>query len=262
MNNQPQKPNLKKIAVVIIPVLFAIFTTVAVATMMSRNPTLPSNGDETPAASSPNDIQAGADPTPPEEQYSAGLSYRTSSDGSVSIIGLGSCADRIVRIPPTTENGTPITAIGDSAFASVTGIDEVVLPGSIVSIGAYAFKGSSIGTITLGGSVMSIGTEAFADCYNLASINVDGANAMFASMGGVLFDRSMSVIICYPSGRPDPSYIIPEGVTEIKERAFSACPSLRALKFEGNADQWKKVRIGSGNSLIDRLTVEVDTSDK
>jgi len=265
MNDQPSKPNVnvKKIAVVIIPILFAVLTTAVVATMIGGGNDAPIGGEGTPSViQTAGDLPTGAEPEKPSDKYSVGLSYRANSDGSVTVTGIGSCADRTVRIPDVTDSGAPVTAIGDSAFASVKGIDEVIMPSSIISIGAYAFKASSISAVTVGASVFSIGAEAFADCFGLAAINVDGANAMFASASGVLFSRDMSVIICYPAGRPDSSYVIPKEVTEIRSKAFSSCPALRSLKFEGNAEAWKRVYIESGNSLIDRLSVEVDTSDK
>ena len=263
MNDQPPKPNAKRIAAVIIPILFALGITAVVATMMGRGGGIPIGDGQTPAVSQPgSDLPVAADPKEPAEVSSAGLTYRTNADGSATVTGIGSCSDRTVRIPSVTDSGAPVTAIGDSAFASVSGVDEIIMPAGVVSIGAYSFKGSSISAVTVGSSVMSIGTEAFADCFNLAAISVDGANPMFASEGGVLYNREMTVLVCYPSGRQASEYSIPKSVTEIKPRALSACPALRTLKYEGNAKAWQKVYIGSGNDLIDRLSVTVDTSDK
>ena len=109
---------------------------------------------------------------------------------------------------------------------------------------------------------MSIGKGAFVDCKSLATITVDGANPLYASKGGVLFDREMKTLLCYPAGRPDSTYTILKSVTRIEEMALYSCTALTKLKYEGNEKQWKNVYICSGNALLDVLSVEFSTSDK
>lgn len=265
MNNESNTPGgkLKKTVVVLIPILLAVVATVSVAMMVSSRST-PTPEPIPPASEAPSssDLPVVADPQPDAETYSSGLTFGKSADGRATVLGIGSCADRIVRIPPKTADGTPVTAIGDSAFAGLTAIDEVVLPAGIISIGAYAFKGSSITAANIVGSVMTIGNGAFADCAKLAAISVDGANPMFASRSGVLFDRDMTSLICYPSGRTNISYTIPSSVSEISSMAFSSCAALKNLKYDGNAKEWKAVYVGSGNALLESLKVDTDTSDK
>ena len=262
MNNENSKQKARKAAIVIIPIVFALAITLTVATMMNGGVNTPASGGiSQPIQSTPLPV-AGTPGEPTEPQYSIGLSFRANPDGTATVIGLGSCADKIVRIPATSPDGDIVAAIGDSAFASVMKIDTVIMPDSIVSIGAYAFKGSSITEITVGSSVLSIGSAAFADCTGLTEIKVDGANPLFASANGVLFDREFRSLICYPSGRPDTSYTIPDTVKEIKAMAFSSCSALKKLKYGGNAKAWGTVYVASGNELLDSITIEVNTSDK
>ena len=267
MDNQKtdRQSKAKKTIVVLIPIMLAIVATVSVALMMGgmNTPTPDSPiGGEGEESSTPADIPVGAEPETESEKLSDSLSFSIGSDGRATVIGLGSCTDKVVRIPAVTADGAPVTAIADSAFAYAGGIDEVVMPSSIVSIGANAFRGSSIKTVNVGSSVMSIGKGAFADCRNLPSISVDGANPMYATRGGVLFNRDMTILLCYPSGRQDSVYTIPKSVSEIGSMAFFSCNALTKIKYDGNAKEWQRVTVGSGNILLDSLSVEVDSSDK
>lgn len=83
--------------------------------------------------------------------------------------------------------------------------------------------------ITIPNGVINIGNYAFAGCNSLQSINVSEGNSNYLSCGGVLFDKSKSVLIKYPEGEKDTSYIIPDGVTSIGDFAFMYCISLKSI---------------------------------
>lgn len=265
MDNQKadRRSKAKKTIVVLIPIVLAVVATVSVALMMGgMNTPTPDTPMTSAESDTPAEIPVGGEPETEAEKLSDSLSFSIGSDGRATVIGLGSCTDKVVRIPAITADGVPVTAIADSAFAYAGGIDEVVMPSSIVSIGANAFRGSSIKAVSIGSSVMSIGKGAFADCRNLPSIDVDGANPMYASRSGVLFNRDMTVLLCYPSGRQDSTYTIPKSVSEIGSMAFFSCNALKKIKYDGNEKEWQRVTVGSGNTLFDSLSVEVDSSDK
>ena len=262
MDNEKIRPKAKKIAIVIVPIVFAIAVTVAVGAMMGggfgRLPAEETGG--VPAVSTPeNDLAASADPD--NANASLGLEFTVGTGGGLTVTGIGTCADSILKIPEKVD-GKAVTAIGDSAFASVGSIKEVIIPNSVTSIGAFAFKGCSLEKVTIGNAVMHVGASAFSACPNLSEIVVDGANALFMSSDGVLFSRDMRELWCYPMGRTAPSYTIPKTVKDIKTGAFYACKHLKAISFEGNADEWNAVYVASGNNLLDMIDVEVSTSDK
>jgi hypothetical protein len=266
MNNENARPQSKgkKIIVVLIPIILAIIATLSVAIMLGGGNNTPPEEPPVslPAESTPSDLPVDAEPETEAEKFSESLSFSIGTDGRATVVGLGSCTDRIVNIPAVTPDGAPVTAIGESAFAYAANIEQVIMPASIVTIGDFAFRGSGITTVQIGGGVMSVGKGAFVDCRKLAAISVDGANPLYASVNGVLFDRELKTLLCYPAGRPDLIYTIPKSVTRIEQMAMYSCGALTKLKFEGTEKQWKNVYICSGNAMLDVFDIEFNTSDK
>ena len=58
------------------------------------------------------------------------------------------------------------------------------------------------------------------DFPNLKKIIVSEQNPLLSSDNGVLFDKNRETLLFYPSGKQEKSYIVPNGVTTIKEYAF------------------------------------------
>lgn len=58
-------------------------------------------------------------------------------------------------------------------------------------------------------------------CTSASAFIVDENNNYFADIDGVLFNKDKSILITYPGAREDSSYVIPAGVKEIADYAFS-----------------------------------------
>jgi len=101
----------------------------------------------------------------------------------------------------------------------------------VTSIAEYAFAScTSLASLTIPASVTSIGNGAFEFCTGLTSINVDPANVNYSSdAAGVLYNSDKSVLICYPPGKTDTSYAIPDSVTGIRSGAFYSCTNLTSV---------------------------------
>ena len=111
----------------------------------------------------------------------------------------GEYSDRIFKINwVIIDEG--ITAISDNAiFCNIEELTKVVLPASLVTIGAGAFLGcSSLTSINLPDSITSIGKDAFSGCSSLTSIN------------------------------------LPDSITSIGENAFRGCRSLTSINLPDN----------------------------
>ena len=122
--------------------------------------------------------------------------------------------------------GSGLANIGDYAFEACSALTNLALPASVTSIGDEAFDGTGITNVVIPAGVASIGTNAFGDCGMLAGVTVALGNRAYASSSGVLFDKAMTTLIQYPTGKPDASYAVPAGVKDIAYQAFSGCSNL------------------------------------
>lgn len=103
----------------------------------------------------------------------------------------------ILKIPEKVElNGKSfnVTGIGESVISSYL-IKEVYLPKSVTKLGNYAISPS--------------------DCSRLEKIEVDEANPVLFSDGGVLYNKATGTMLTYPLMKPESDYTVPEGITAI-----------------------------------------------
>ena len=134
-----------------------------------------------------------------------------------------------------------VTTIDSCAFEG-TGITSITLPNSISSVSNGLFRGCGyLEEVILPESITNIGTSVFENCTNLKEIMipknvtsidnafryselkeiiVDDSNEFYSSKDGVLFDKNMTKLIYYPTGREETSYIIPDSVTELAAFSF------------------------------------------
>jgi len=120
-----------------------------------------------------------------------------------------------------------VTSIGDHAFAS-TGITNVVIPQS-AKIGEMAFASSGLTGVLIPRLVTDIGAGAFSWCENLLEITVEEGNLNYSALTGVLFNAEKTKLFCYPIGKPETSYTVPDRVTSIEYEAFGGCRKLTSI---------------------------------
>jgi hypothetical protein len=130
-----------------------------------------------------------------------------------------------------------LTVIGDNAFAGCTGLASITLPAGLASIGFGAFQNcTGLAGVTIPAGVASIGDYAFAGCTGLASIAVDAANTAFSSEDGVLFNKTKTTLLLYPTRHSGTSYSIPASVARIEDSAFAGCTSLESVTMPASVD--------------------------
>ena len=123
-----------------------------------------------------------------------------------------------------------VTSVGDYSFYGCTGLTTITIPNSMTSIGNCAFWGcTGLTIVTIPESVTSIGVAAFSGCTSLTDIKVDPGNSSYCAQNGVLFDKDFAALLCYPAGKTDSTYAIPNGVTGIGGSAFEVCTDLTGV---------------------------------
>ena len=185
------------------------------------------------------------------------LTWTMNDHGTLTISGIGDMADYTDGDAPwiaqycetiqyvVIEPG--VTGIGKKAFGDCYGISNIDIANTVTSIGESAFTNcESLREITIPDSVTSIGTGAFYFCKNLQYITVSSGNENFWSDGEVLFNKSRTELICYPAGKTDPSYKIPDSVKDI-----------RGGMYIGEPGGWFWAGWGafSGNTYLTKVTI-------
>jgi len=84
-------------------------------------------------------------------------------------------------------------------------------------------------SITIPESVTTIGECAFCDCESLKEIKVAEGNKNYKSVDGNLYSKDGKTLLQYAIGKENTSFVIPDSVTTIGERAFQACSSLTSI---------------------------------
>ncbi len=160
------------------------------------------------------------------------------------------------------------TGIQFSKFSNPGDINEITIDFAdndsskpITSIREYAFNcDDKLITINIGKDVEKIDGKSFYSVWNLRNIFVDKENKNYCDVDGVLYDKEMTRVICYPIDHdaylrekagyeeeiwPDneayddgyiekiQTYRIPESVTEIGELAFNYANLVKIYMPEG-----------------------------
>lgn len=239
------REKIKRALIISLPMIFALTAAVAVALLVrplgaaggdepKENVTV--KGDETKK----DDVEVIAPVETSPDNISRGLRFLSKGNGTCALVGIGDCTDRIVVIPMKSPEGDAVVELAAGAFSGCGNVVEVVIPDSIVSIAVGAFF----------------------ECEGLEAITVGEANPLFSSDGGVLYNKSRSTLICYPSGKSESVYVLPKSVVRIGDGAFYSCPHLVELKYLGTRVGWQSVAVGSDNGGLDGVTVVCVSADK
>lgn len=139
-------------------------------------------------------------------------------------------------IIPMEFNGVPVVKIDEYAFQFCENLTSIEIPDSVYIIGSNAFECCySLEKIIIPKSVTSIGNMAFSFCHSLTNILVDSNNASFSNdENGVLFNKNKTVLIQYPIGILNTTYIIPNSVATVGSYAFSCCSYIEKITIPSN----------------------------
>lgn len=150
-----------------------------------------------------------------EAHYSEGLELKNeTADGpSYWIVGVGTCKDSIIYVPPTY-NGLPVTRIAKNAFYECDFINSVVISGDLFAIYGGAFTHSSIKEVVIQGNVNQL--SGFNYCTLLTDVAISGE---VKYLGLSAFSNCYSLV----------NVTLPEGLLHIGPQAFKLCKSLKQI---------------------------------
>ena len=114
-----------------------------------------------------------------------------------------------------------VTTVGQEAFYGCTALESIILEDGVTTIKADAFRNcTALTSVTIPASITSITSDLFTGCTGLAAINVAEDNETYSSEDGVVYNKDKTVLMMYPVGKTDESFVIPSTVKEIKAEAF------------------------------------------
>ncbi len=208
----------------------------------------------------------------------------TTSDGFEYLVKNGTATvlsyigtETAVTIPNMVD-GTPVTAIGKSAFEGIDILTSIVIPEGIVAIVVSAFEDCvGLTSITLPNSVIKLGSSAFSGCSGLTSVTLPSGIDIIGD--SLFYECTGLTSVSIPTGveiidvnafygcTALASIEIPEGVTSIGSSAFNGCSSLTSITlpdsvttiereafvntgYYNNQDNWKYGMLYIGNHLI------------
>lgn len=108
-----------------------------------------------------------------------------------------------------------------ATFYFCTGLQDVTLPENLTTIGSLGFFNcNTLPRISIPASVATIDNSAFNRCKGIQEFDVAPANSSYASVDGVLFNKSKDILLHYTTGNPRTTYELPASVETISEDAF------------------------------------------
>ena len=129
-------------------------------------------------------------------------------------------------------------------------IINVKIGRGIINIGGYAFKDCrNLTYVEISDSVANIGSETFLNTLSLKEINVDRKNNKYFSEDGVLFSIDKAELICYPIGKENNEYAIPESVNIISRYAFYGSNNLAKIIIPENVAEIDYQAFGNCKNL-------------
>ena len=110
-----------------------------------------------------------------------------------------------------------VTSISFNSFNNNTELTKVILPRTIKNID---FDKENVFLNNLFGS-----------CTALESIEVEEGSSVLSSVGGVLFNKDKTKLICYPAAASGTTYTVPAGVKEIVNASFAYNQHLKKISM-------------------------------
>ncbi len=175
----------------------------------------------------------GSNTTSNSKNNSNGLVFESNGDGTCTLVALSNYSEDELEIPEQSPEGDTVTAIGDSALEDCDTLQSIIIPST----------------------VKKIGTGAFAGCSSLVSFSVESSNTKYCSVGGVLFSKDKTTLVCYPAMKVGKSYLLSTNVETIAAYAFDGVKNLEKILYAGSTSKFYDITVKTGNSDFEALSV-------
>lgn len=134
--------------------------------------------------------------------------------------------------------------IGFDAFYNCRSINDIELPESVEKIYAGAFSFTNISKINIpDNAIINVydntysharayeqNTYTFYGCSNLKEVNITENNKNYINVNGIIYNYDKTIIECYPAGKTDKEYVIPNTITNVEQfYTFAYCNNLRKI---------------------------------
>ncbi len=168
---------------------------------------------------------------PPDSPKS--LMFKSLGDGRCAVVGIGDFSGEELEIPEKSPYGEKVTAIGEGAFEGCEKLTSVHIPATVTKVG----------------------TGAFLRCSSLASITVSAESKSFGTVGGILYSKDKTRIICCPAARVGSYCLLDPNVKYVSDYAFFGIKNLRAIYYEESTSKFEEIKIGRGNEEFSSLPI-------
>ena len=104
------------------------------------------------------------------------------------------------------------------------------IPTSVQEIRTTAFcRANNLATVTVPPSVTHIAVQSFLYCDILGSVSISEDNEAYRDIYGVVYDKGLTCMVWYPSGKQDNAYTVPKGVTLLSNGAMAGNKHLKSV---------------------------------
>ena len=144
-----------------------------------------------------------------------------------------------------------LRTLGNDVFYDCTKLSKITFSEGLKTVGDYCFCGVGVTRFELPSTLTAIGKGAFNACSQCSEITIPASNKYFTSIDGVLYDKEVSELLCWPMKKagsltvPGSVKIIPSytgsgrssvvgitllnGVTAISTGSFRGCENLESV---------------------------------
>lgn len=129
-----------------------------------------------------------------------------------------------------------VTAIENLAFYECYSLKSIKIPNGVIEIYPEAFcRCFHLESVFISNSVIKLPKDAFIGCSQLKSISVEKGNPNFYDKDGILFNNDS--LVCYPCGRKEDTYTVPNGIKKIKQGAFDECHNIINVNIPSSVNE-------------------------